>query len=138
MHLSEENSNPNLKFILIDITSALLAVFADAAFATNADLTSQLEFLVALADKFINANVLQYARMKSKRVTRGVLSAELFAAVTSFDHASTFLVTLNSLLMRYPLSPLHRLKVFVRWPCCHECYNEKNISNKPAHASTIT
>lgn len=94
-----------LRFVPLDIDSVRIAVFADASFACNSDLTSQLGFVIALADKTNAANILHYSSFKSKRVTRSFLSAELFALAHAFDIASTMRLTVNDMFgRRVPLT----------------------------------
>lgn len=101
-YISKAKNSPNrgLYFVPLDDASLRLMVFADASFATNADLSSQLGFVICLADKFNKANVLHYTSVKSKRVTRSVLAAELFAAVAAFDYSSTLRGTINEVFGR--------------------------------------
>lgn len=77
-----------------------MAVFVDAGFAANPDSSSQMGFLVTLMDKNNNVNIVHYGSLKSKRITRSVLAAELFAMVHGFDIASTIRLTLNSMMDR--------------------------------------
>lgn len=44
-----------------------MQVFIDASFASNVDLTTQLGYVLALADKHELANILHYSRVKSKK-----------------------------------------------------------------------
>lgn len=97
---AQANSDMYLKFVPLNNDSLRLVTFADASFATNADMSSQLGFVIALADKFNRANILHYSSVKSKRVTRSVLASELFAAVLAFDHASTIRLALNKIFGR--------------------------------------
>lgn len=94
---SKESQHLNLRFVPLDRSSIQLSVFCDASFASNSDLTSQLGYIIALTDSSRNANIIHYTSVKSKRVTRSVLAAELFAAVNAFDCASTLRVTLNDI-----------------------------------------
>ncbi|KAI2619281.1 hypothetical protein GGR54DRAFT_647957 [Hypoxylon sp. NC1633] len=68
--------------------------FVDASFANHEDLSSQLGFLVVLAnetmceDSFaITGNLLHWNSVKSKRVTRSVLASEIYAMVNGVDVA---------------------------------------------------
>jgi hypothetical protein len=45
-----ENSTRGLRFVKLDITSLELVVFTDASFANNQDYTSQIGFIICLAD----------------------------------------------------------------------------------------
>jgi len=61
-------------------------VCIDAAFAVNHDKSSQLGVLVLLRDtRNGHVNVVHYASIKSKRVCKSVLAAELFAFVDGYD-----------------------------------------------------
>ena len=71
----------------LDNPSLHLLVYADASFANNSDLTSQLGYIILLADKFGKRNILHYASYKSRRVTRSVLGAEVYAFADAFDYA---------------------------------------------------
>ena len=64
-------------------------VYADAAFAGNNDLTSQLGYVIALVDDNGTANVIHYSSTKARRATKSVLAAKLFAVAAAFDYAST-------------------------------------------------
>lgn len=97
---SKANADIQLKFVPVDQKSLRLAVFSDASFASNQDLSSQLGYIIAIADNHGNANIIHYQSIKSKRVTKSVLASELFAAVHAFDVASTLRVTLNNIFDR--------------------------------------
>ena len=60
---------------------------------------------MTLMDKHGRANVLHYGSLKSKRITRSVLAAELFAMVHGFDVSSTIRLAFNAMLDR--VIPLH-------------------------------
>lgn len=105
MHACTEDPERGLRFFPLDLESMIMGVFLDAGFATNSDMTSQLGFVVALMDKSGNGNVVHYASTKSKRVTRSVLAAELFAMVQGFDDCSVLRLTLNDILGR--VIPMH-------------------------------
>lgn len=57
---AKNNSNRALKFVPIDKNCIRLAAFCDAIFYSNCDLTSQLGFLIALADENGKSNILQF------------------------------------------------------------------------------
>lgn len=97
---AKEDPNFGLSFVRLDPSSLRVIVFADASFASNEDLTSQLGFVIGLADKHGNANIVHYSSFKSKRVTRSVLAAELFAVVHAFDYASTLRNSVSDMLGR--------------------------------------
>ena len=97
---AKQEVNFGLTFAKINIPTARLAVFGDASFAGNPDLTSQLGYVIEITDDNGNANIIHYTSVKSKRVTRSVLAAELFATVHAFDYGRTLRVTLNKMFGR--------------------------------------
>ena len=52
-----ENINRGLKFIKLDINILQLFVFMDASFANNKDLSSQISYVLILADAIKKANI---------------------------------------------------------------------------------
>lgn len=72
--------------------------------------------MVFLVDCQGNANILHYSSVKSKRVLRSVLAAEMFAAVHTFDFASTLWVTINYLFGRSI-----RLELYADSKSCFDC-----------------
>lgn len=89
--------NKGLIFKPMNPASLEIALFIDAGFATNNNMTSQLGFIMVLMDKDMNANIIHYGSVKSKRVTRSVLAAEIFAMVQGFDVSSTMCLALNDM-----------------------------------------
>lgn len=87
-------------------------MFTDAAFANNEDLSSQIGYIIALAnvtqtDQSIHmqTNIVHWSSTKCKRVTRSVLAAELYAMAEGFDTAVAIATTLKMILRRQvPLS----------------------------------
>ena len=102
-----------------------IAVFVDASFASNSDLSSQLGFMVCMIEqehsmieqdyrapeqqfrstkqekekhkKVHKANILHYGSQKAKRVTRSVLAAELYAMTLGFDIAYTIKAAMDEI-----------------------------------------
>ena len=74
-----------------------MAVFVDAAFANNRDLSSQLGFIVTLMNNEGAANIIHYSSQKSKRITRNALAAEFYAMMNGFDTAAALKVLLDQL-----------------------------------------
>jgi hypothetical protein len=79
--------NRCLRYRALEAHSVVLYAFSDASFATNADLTSQLGFVIAAVDQNGSACIVHFASRKCHRVTRSVLAAELYAAVLAADEA---------------------------------------------------
>jgi len=103
------NQKRGLRFIPLDMTRLKLIVFVDAAFANNADMSSQLGYIITLANEQqqedngnstfeITANILHWSSTKCKRVTRSVLAAELFAMAQGFDMGSVIAKTIKTIL----------------------------------------
>ena len=75
----------------LDMSSVYIAGYADAGFANNKDLPSQLGFIVLLKDVNDNSTIMHYGSWKCHRVTRSVLGAEFCA----FSHCLDYLLTLS-------------------------------------------
>lgn len=90
-----------LKFVALDSASLRLVAFAVESFATNTDMSSQLGFLIALAERFNKSNIIHYSSVKSKGVTRSVLAPELLTAVLAFYHSRTIRLSLNEICGRH-------------------------------------
>ena len=67
--------------------SLRITTCSDAAFASNADLYSQLRRIVLLTDDNLNSIPVSYKSHKSRRVAHYVLSTEQIAFVDLFDDA---------------------------------------------------
>ena len=93
-------SPAGLKFVHLDHSTLNIAVFVDASFANNPDLTSQLGFVVTLMDSTGSANIIHYGSSKSKRVTRSALAAELYALAHGFDIASALGTSIAEIFSR--------------------------------------
>jgi hypothetical protein len=92
-----ETYDVGLRFIPLDVSSLRLVLFTDASFGNADDLSSQLGFIVLLADGMNNANIIHYGSQKSKRVTRSVLAAEILALVYGWDNAFVIRHTLEEM-----------------------------------------
>ncbi|KAA8492024.1 Transposon Ty2-B Gag-Pol polyprotein [Porphyridium purpureum] len=77
---------PYLHFNRLHGTVAI-QVFADASFANNVDLSSQLGFIICLADSQGHYNIVHWRSGKSRRVVKSTLAAETLAVIDAFDHA---------------------------------------------------
>ncbi|KAI9038566.1 uncharacterized protein KD926_010611 [Aspergillus affinis] len=74
----------------------------DVSFANNKDLSSQIGYVIVLADKgnasnttAANANIVHWSSIKCKRVTRSVLASELYAITYGLDIAFAIKLTLD-------------------------------------------
>ena len=105
-----KNKERGLRFINISLGSAKLFVFVDASFANNRDYSSQIGFVIVLANEDINdgssgretfkidGNIVHWSSIKCKRVTRSVLASELYAMVHGFDIGIAIKTTLDKIL----------------------------------------
>lgn len=73
-------------------------MFADASFANNADLSSQVGFVVKLMDECNKTNVIHYFRFESKQVTIIVFAAYVFTVVHSFDFSSAVRLKVSEIM----------------------------------------
>ena len=73
-------------------------MFSDALFANNKDLSSQIGYILVIADKKGNANILYWSLTKYKRVTRSVLASELYGMAHGFDIAAAIKSIIDKML----------------------------------------
>jgi hypothetical protein len=92
------NASRGLRFVELDPETLRLIVFTDSSFANNQDLTSQIGFVIVLADKTDKANIIHWSSIKCKRVTRSVLASELYAMAHGFDMAAALKSTVERIL----------------------------------------
>jgi hypothetical protein len=101
----KDNSTRGIQYIRLDLNKLKLYVFVDASFANNKDLSSQIGYVLVLANETqisreaisIKGNILHWSSTKCKRVTRSILAAELYAMVAGFDMASVIQHTMQKL-----------------------------------------
>ena len=94
----QDTSHLSLRTRKLDPESLHVRAYTDASFSTNPDHSSQLGYILLLADKLDNACVLHYASYKSRRVVRSVLGAETYAFADAFDFAYCAKIDLETLL----------------------------------------
>ncbi|KDN62827.1 putative conserved hypothetical protein [Colletotrichum sublineola] len=100
----------------VDLTANRPA--ADGSFANNKDITSQLGFLITLANKItsrcpdnsneftITRNIVHFSSTKCKRVTRSILASEVYSMVAGADMAYAISTTLKMVTDRMGLPPI--------------------------------
>ncbi|KAI0991655.1 hypothetical protein K3495_g16532, partial [Podosphaera aphanis] len=86
-----------LRFIKLNESELQITVFTDSSFANNSDYSSQIGFIIVLADNK-NCNIIHWSSTKCKRVTRSVLASELYAMVAGFDAACVLKATADSIM----------------------------------------
>lgn len=76
---ARDNALNTLRYEQLDISSLELRVYADASFASNNDLLSQLGFIILLCDRSNKCNVLDFSSKKSKLIVRSIKAGEVGA-----------------------------------------------------------
>ena len=102
----QENRLRGLRYVKLLPEGLKLLVFVDASFANNKDMSSQIGYVIVLANErkyddskvAIKGNIIHWSSTKCKRVTRSVLASELYAMVAGFDMGSVIKTTVNSIL----------------------------------------
>ena len=95
--LSWQMEANGLTFVNTDVKTLRVVAFTDSTFANNKDLSSQIGYVIVLADAQNNANIIHWQSIKCRRVTRSVLASELYALSLGFDVAATTKSTLDQM-----------------------------------------
>jgi hypothetical protein len=94
-----ENSDKGLTFVKLTGQLRLIA-FTDSSFANNKDHSSQIGYVIVLADNDDNCNIIHWSSVKCKRVTRSVIASELYAMSHGFDTTCALKDTLDKITQR--------------------------------------
>lgn len=81
----QQNVSKALLYPKLILSSLQFRVYADATFATNDDLLSQLGYISMLCDDSNKFHYLEFSSKKSKRVVRFVMAAEVYSFMNAFD-----------------------------------------------------
>jgi hypothetical protein len=92
------NQSRDLKYIKLNQSFLRFVVFIDSSFVNNSDLSSQIDYVICLADATHAANILYWSSVKCKRITRSVLAVKLFAMIHDFDVDFVFKVILTKMI----------------------------------------
>ncbi len=92
------NQSRDLKYVKLNQSILRLMIFIDSSFVNNRDLSSQIDYVICLADA-THANILHWLSIKCKRMTRNVLAVELFVMIHDFDVDSILKSTLIKMLV---------------------------------------
>ena len=83
-----------IKYIALNLKYAKLFIFVNNFFANNKDFSSQIGYLIILANKIegidefvIKGNFIHYSSTKSKRVTKNVLAFKIYGMVKGVNMA---------------------------------------------------
>ncbi len=110
------NLQRGLNYVPIDLSRAKLFVFVDGSFANNKDFSSQLGYVIVLANESksdddreetredctftIRGNLIHWSSTKCKRVTRSVLASEIYGMVSGVDMSIATSTTLAIIMER--------------------------------------
>jgi hypothetical protein len=72
-------------------------------FANNKDYSSQIGYIIVLADDNNNCNIIHWLSVKCKRVTRSVIASELYAMSHGFDTTCALKDTLDKITQHQTL-----------------------------------
>lgn len=96
------NKDRGIRFRPLQLESASLFVFVDGSFANNRDFSSQIGYVIVLANEssretefIMKGNIIHWSSIKCRRITRSVLASELYAMVHGIDVAIALSTTLN-------------------------------------------
>lgn len=101
-----DNQARGLYFPKINRDNLKLIIFVDASFANNDDMTSQIGYVILLANQVENGDmnnlkfrgsIIHWSSTKCKRVTRSVLASELYAMVAGYDIGYSLKTTIDSI-----------------------------------------
>ena len=123
------NPTRGLKYIPLDLDTLKIVAFTDSSFANNHDFSSQIGFIIALADVNNNVNVVHWTSVKSRRVTRSVLASELYAMSLGFDAATTIKSTLDQILSKRRTTPIP-LTIFTDSKSLYDCLIKLGTTNE--------
>ncbi|RFU35709.1 hypothetical protein B7463_g538, partial [Scytalidium lignicola] len=93
-----QNTARGIQFVKLEKETLQLLVFTDTSFANNKDLSSQIDYIITLADQKGNANTLHWTLVKYKRVTHSVLASELYGMAHGFDMGVVIKSTIKGIL----------------------------------------
>lgn len=134
-----ESLQRGLQYVPLNLATAKLMVFTDGSFANNKDLSSQLGYLLVLANEsshsqqdstlHIRGNVIHWSSTKCKRVTRSVLASEVYGMVSGVDIAIAILTTLKIITERLGL-PSIPLVVCTDSYSLYECLVKLGTTNE--------
>ncbi|XDG08264.1 hypothetical protein ABKA04_007879 [Annulohypoxylon sp. FPYF3050] len=106
----KDNLRRGLRSIKLDLQKLKIFVFVDGSFANNRDLSSQIGYLIFVANEVetegsftMDGNLVHWSSTKCKRVTRSVLASEIYAMIHGVDMGIAIGTTITLILDKLSL-----------------------------------
>lgn len=117
-----------LRYPKLDKKTLRILAYSDASLHNNGDSTSQLGYIILLADSTGNCCVISFRSFKSKRIARSSMAAETMAFADTFDDAFSLKSDLASILGKtIPLLILTDSKPLFDVMVCSKYTTEKRL-----------
>lgn len=109
------NKNRGIRHVPLDLSSTKIFVFVDGSFANNKDFTSQIGYIIVIANELqpklpnefmLKGNIVHWSSIKCKRITRSVLASELYAMVHGVDITIAISTTLKIITQQLKLNDM--------------------------------
>ena len=91
------NKSRGLKYVRLHQNFFHIVVFCDVFFVNNRDFSSQIDYVICLADKTGTANFIHWSSIKCKRIIRNVLTFELYVMNHVFDIETVIKTTVEKI-----------------------------------------
>jgi hypothetical protein len=138
------NSTKELLFVFLNQNQLKLMIFTDAAFANTLDFHSQIDYVVCLTND-VHANLIHWSSIKCKRITKSVLTIELYVMINDFDveaviksiidrmlHISLSLILLTNSKFLYDclvkLDTIAEKRLMIDLMCLRQSYERREIA----------
>lgn len=107
--IRDAHKMPDRKFLYkpLNLESPHLCVYADASFATNEDISSQVEYIILLCNDTNGYYVLDFLSRKLRRLVRSIMGGELCTYTNKSDAVAMTVLDLARVFRReIPISML--------------------------------
>ena len=92
--------NVKVQYQKLELCSLSLAVYSDAGFASNWDLSSPLRFVVVMVDNGKRCSFLHWNSYKNSRVTPSLLGADVYSSCDALGVKISFQLALQPIIER--------------------------------------
>ena len=107
------NLKRGLRYIPLTLKDVKLFLFVDGSFANNKDLSSQIGYILVLGNESkddsqftLEGNIVHWSSTKYKRITRLVLTSEIYGMANGVDIGFAITATVNMIMKQIHLSPI--------------------------------